>query len=72
MVDQAGRAYSSVTRTMTRHDVYGLLGEPSNVLSDGRLQWRVSDGSQFAELKIKFNEDGSIAEMELERRYRNR
>jgi len=63
-VRQAARRYQDVDHTMNKDDVYRMLGNPQSTLVDGRQQWRVSDGKHSAELRLRFNPDGSIVEIE--------
>ena len=63
-VRRAAGKYQTVDRSMNKDDVYRLLGTPQDTLVDGRQQWRVVDGHHSAELRLRFNPDGSIAEIE--------
>jgi hypothetical protein len=63
-IREAAQKYQAVNRWTSRDDVYRLLGEPQSRLTDGREQWRVSDGRQSAELLLRFGPQGSITEME--------
>jgi hypothetical protein len=63
-VRRAARHYQDVDHSMSKDDVYRMLGSPQQTLADGRQQWRVSDGKHSAELRLRFNPDGSIAEIE--------
>jgi len=63
-VREAAQKYQAVSRSMSRDEVYRLLGPPQSTLQDGRQQWRVSEGGNVAELLLRFSPDGKIAEME--------
>ena len=63
-VRRAAGKYQTVDHSMNKDDVYRLLGNPQDTLVDGRQQWRVVDGKHSAELRLRFNPDGSIAEIE--------
>ena len=63
-VRQATHQFQTVNRSMSRDDVYRLLGQPQSTLADGRQQWRVSDRQQTAVLLLRFGPDGKITEIE--------
>ena len=63
-VIRAADQFQAVTRSMSRDDVYRLLGHPQNVTTDGREQWSVSDGRDVATLSLRFRLNGKIVEVE--------
>lgn len=63
-VTQAARQYQAVNRWMSQDEVYRLLGQPQTTLTDGRKQWRVSDGQTSAELLLRIGPNGRISELE--------
>jgi hypothetical protein len=68
-ITQAAEKYNGVNRGMNRREVYQLLGEPQSKLPDGREQWRAAEGRDTAELLLRFDGDGRIAEMEKHSRW---
>jgi len=63
-VAEAAKEYQTVTRSMSRSEVYDMLGMPHATLPDGREHWRVAYGSKVAELWVRFEPDGGISEIE--------
>jgi hypothetical protein len=53
--------YEAVTPSMSRADVYRLLGQPQKTSAEVIEQWTVYDGGQTAVLSIRFGPDGVVA-----------
>lgn len=63
-VMQAAEKYQTVQRSMSRTEVYRILGEPQKKLPDGRELWCAINGRDTAEFWLRFDAGGNITEME--------